>query len=114
MRRLTESGNDGWVIPEFAWDPGGRRLLWTQNKFPDGVRVDQACVMRQLRAELVGRLAGVHLIGDIPFDIHRHIRAEATQLLGDPAAYPFQGRGCGGDVAPSGGFAQETRIGHYE
>jgi hypothetical protein len=41
VRRLTRSGDDGFVIPEFAWDPAGRRLLWTQLKIADGVRVDQ-------------------------------------------------------------------------
>ena len=113
-RRLTQSGDDGWVIPEFAWDPTGRRLLWTQNKFPDGVRVDQACIVRQIREAFVARLAAVHQVLDIPLGIHREMRAEATKLLGDPQAYPFAGRGCGGDVPPGGvPFAQETLIGRY-
>ena len=38
-RRLTTSGDDGWVIPEFDWDPAGRRLLWTQLRWPDRFRV---------------------------------------------------------------------------
>jgi hypothetical protein len=39
VRRLTTDGNDGWITPEFAWDKGGRRLLWTELKYRDGVRV---------------------------------------------------------------------------
>ena len=38
VRRLTTDGNDGWISPEFAWDPAGRRLLWTELKYRDGVR----------------------------------------------------------------------------
>lgn len=38
VRRLTFDGDDGWIIPEFACDPSGR-LLWTEQKYPDGVRV---------------------------------------------------------------------------
>ena len=33
-RRLTRSGERGWIIPEFAWDPAGRRLLWTREQVP--------------------------------------------------------------------------------
>ena len=39
VRRLTRSGNDGWIIPEFVWDPAGERLLWTEAKYHDGVRM---------------------------------------------------------------------------
>ena len=114
LRRQTESGNDGWVIPEFAWDPGGHRLLWTQNRFPDGVRVDQACIMRRLRSQFVDRLSAVHTIAQIPFDIPHQVRDEATKLLQDPASYPYQGLGCGGN-APSGArrFEQMTMIGRF-
>jgi hypothetical protein len=38
VRRLTTDGNDGWISPEFAWDAAGKRLLWTQLKYRDGVR----------------------------------------------------------------------------
>jgi Tol biopolymer transport system component len=41
LRRLTTSGDDGWIIPEFSWDPAGKRLLWTQLKWPDRFRVEQ-------------------------------------------------------------------------
>jgi Tol biopolymer transport system component len=40
VRRLTDDGNDGWIIPEFAWDPHNQHLWWTENKFPDDERVD--------------------------------------------------------------------------
>src|SRR5574341_1933177 len=108
VRRLTESGNDGWVIPEFAWDPGGRRLLWTQNKYPDGVRVDRACIARQIRNEFVVRLAGVREILQVPLGIQNDIRDQAARLLQSPGAYPFQGRGCGGDLPRPNAFTQAT------
>jgi hypothetical protein len=115
LRRLTQTGEQGWVIPEFTWDPTGKRLLWTQNKFPDAFRVDQGCLVRQIRDGFVRELSGVHGIGQIPFDIHQRMRAEATAMLGNPQAYPHAGRGCGGDTpgAPTV-FDQETRIGRYE
>ena len=104
----------GWVIPEFAWDPSGRRLLWTQNKFPDGRRVDQACVMREIRERFVRQLQGVDTVAQIPFTLGRDIRDEAAKLLRPPASYVYQGA-CGGAVTgPAAGFEQQTWIGHYE
>jgi Tol biopolymer transport system component len=119
LRRLTHSGDDGWVIPEFAWDPGGRRLLWTQNKFPDGVRVDQACLVRQLREAFVGQVSGVtnvfQVLTLLQSGIVNTLRDDAASLVRDPRAFPFQGRGCGGERAPAPGeFAQATRIGRFE
>ena len=114
IRRLTHSGEDGWVVPEFAWDPSGRRLLWTQNKFSDGRRVDQACVMRQIRADILNRLSGVQTIGQVPFNIGTQIRSQAAALLQDPTAYHVQGGGCGGqepNEQPS--KVGETVIGHF-
>jgi WD40 repeat protein len=114
VRRLTVSGRDGWVIPEFAWDPSGRRLLWTQNKFNDGLRVDRACVAREIRGDIVGRLAGVDAIGKIPFDIGAKIRDQAANLLRQPTSYAYRGA-CGG-TAPNlqPRLVQETHIGRYE
>jgi Tol biopolymer transport system component len=37
-RRLTYDGEDGWITPEFAWDPSGSWLLWTESRFRNGVR----------------------------------------------------------------------------
>jgi hypothetical protein len=39
VRRLTHNGDEGWVKPEFAFR--GRRLLYTQVRVNDGVRIDQ-------------------------------------------------------------------------
>ncbi|MCA1832965.1 MAG: TolB family protein [Actinomycetota bacterium] len=39
VRRLTHNGDDGWIIPEFAWDPANAFLLWTEARFPDGLRI---------------------------------------------------------------------------
>lgn len=114
LRRLTRTGEQGWVIPEFAWDPSGRRLLWTQNRFPDGRRVDQACVMREIRERFVAQLRGVDTVAQIPFTLGRDIRDAAANLLRPPTSYAYQGA-CGGtSAAPAAGFAQETLIGRYE
>jgi len=39
VRRLTHNGDEGWIIPEFVWDDAGNRLLWTESKYHDGVRM---------------------------------------------------------------------------
>jgi hypothetical protein len=115
IRRLTHSGDDGWVIPEFAWDPAGRRLLWTQNHFSAGRRVDEGCIVRQIRAGLIDRLSRVQTLGQIPLDIVPKIRAQAADLLRDPTTYPFQGSGCGGsDPNQQPAIDQETEIGRFE
>jgi len=41
------------------------------------------------------------------------VHANAGLLLGDLQAFPYQGYGCGGDVAP-GAFAQQTLVGRFE
>ena len=114
VRRLTRFGEDGWVIPEFAWEPGGRRLLWTQNRFSPGLRVDQACVMRGIRDAFVESLRGVHAIGQIPFDIGDRMRDEAAKLLQKPTLYDYQGP-CGG-TAPAGkpALTPQTLVAHFE
>jgi hypothetical protein len=38
IRRLTADGTDGWITPEFAWDPTNQFLIWTENRFPNGYR----------------------------------------------------------------------------
>jgi Tol biopolymer transport system component len=38
VRRLTTDGDDGWITPEFTWDPTNQFLMWTENRFPDGLR----------------------------------------------------------------------------
>ncbi|HSP95752.1 MAG TPA: hypothetical protein VL049_00725 [Candidatus Dormibacteraeota bacterium] len=114
LRRLTRTGIDGWVIPEFAWDPHGERLLWSEARFNDGRRVDQGCVLRKQRADFIDRLQGVHTIDKIPFGIASEMRDAAAALVSDPQSYPHDGLGCGGDdpnQMPS--FLQETRIGRY-
>jgi hypothetical protein len=40
VRRLTHDGNQGWVTPEFTWDPSGHELWWTENRFPPGESVE--------------------------------------------------------------------------
>ena len=38
IRRLTTDGDDGWITPEFTWDRTNKFLMWTENRFPDGLR----------------------------------------------------------------------------
>ena len=114
VRRLTHFGDDGWVIPEFAWDPGGHRLLWTQNRFSPGRRVDQACVMREIRDAFVARLSGVTTIGQIPFDVGDRMRDEAAKLLRKPTLYAYQGP-CGGTApADQPALMPQTLVGRFE
>jgi Tol biopolymer transport system component len=51
VRRLTTDGNDGWVIPEFTWDPTNSFLMWTELRLPNGVRA-------QLPPDPASQLAG--------------------------------------------------------
>jgi hypothetical protein len=114
LRRLTRSGIDGWVIPEFAWDPRGERLLWSEARFNDGRRVDQGCVARQLRSTFIARMRGVSTVDKLPFGIASEMRDAAAALISDPQSFDHAGLGCGGDnptQEPS--FEQETRIGRY-
>jgi hypothetical protein len=39
VRRLTFDGRDGWIVPEFTWDPAGKALWFTENRLPPGARV---------------------------------------------------------------------------
>ncbi len=111
-QRLTRTGARGWIVPEFAWDPAGRRLLWTENRYPPDVRVDQSCVMRRIRAGVIDRLTGVDTIGGIPSDLDNEIRDAVAELLRDPSGYARREPGCGGSrPATPGVFDQRTRIG---
>jgi len=40
VRRLTHDGDDGWITPEFGFDRAGKRLLWTEVKWRDELRID--------------------------------------------------------------------------
>ncbi len=103
VRRLTHSGGAGWIIPEFAWDPAGRRLLWTQGKLPG--RIDEPTVLRGIRDDIVGRLRGVDRVNEIPFDIVTQVRDRVGRVLVDPGSF-------GGGGGPSE-LVQRTRIGRF-
>jgi WD40-like Beta Propeller Repeat len=112
-RRITNGGRRGWIVPEFALDPAGRRLLWTENRFPPSARVDQGCLLRRLRSEILGRLSDVDGVSEIPFQLSREIRERAAELLGDPTAFTRRVAGCGGETPSSAPLVleQRTRIG---
>jgi hypothetical protein len=38
VRRLSSDGDEGWITPEFTWDPTNSFLLWTENRYPEGYR----------------------------------------------------------------------------
>ena len=110
--RLTRTGERGWIVPEFAWDPPGERLLWTENRYPPDVRVDQGCMLRRLRATFIERLTGIDTVGEIPGAIDDEMRDSVAELLRDPSAYARREPGCGGTrPAEPGKFEQRTRIG---
>ncbi len=103
VRRLTHSGANGWIIPEFAWDPAGRRLLWTEGKLPG--RVDEPTVLRGIRHDIVARLRGVDRINEIPLDIVSQVRDRVGKVLVDPGSF-----GGGGG---SQELIQKTVIGRF-
>ncbi len=85
VRRLTHDGDDGWIIPEFAWDRAGERLLWTELKIVDGARVS------------------------LPLDPARQ-GAQLGGLLLNP---PVPGPGATDKGRPGFEIVQRTRIGTY-
>jgi Tol biopolymer transport system component len=53
VRRLTTDGNDGWIIPEFTWDPKNNFLMWTEARIHPGVSVlEPVDLGRQLANEI--------------------------------------------------------------
>lgn len=36
VRRLTDSGDDGYITPELTWDPHDKRLIWSEARLPPG------------------------------------------------------------------------------
>jgi WD40-like Beta Propeller Repeat len=39
IRRLTTDGAQGWVTPEFTWNPQNTELFWTENRIARGLAV---------------------------------------------------------------------------
>lgn len=65
-RRLTTAGDDGWITPEFTWDPTFAYLFWTELRYPDGARVP-------LPVDLVKQLqATAQFLSHPPTDIGPH------------------------------------------
>jgi Tol biopolymer transport system component len=85
VRRLTHDGDQGWIIPEFAWSPDGRRLLWTESKYNEGLRIDQNV------------------------DLAKEVADEATFLM-NPPQFGQKDIDPGG---PSAMVVSKTRIGRY-
>lgn len=108
VRRLTHTGAGGWIIPEFAWDPSGRRLLWTESRLRN--RVDEPSVLRRMRTAIVRRLAAMRGIADLPLDIADVVRREAGRVLTDPASFAPSG---GGDATGPAALRSRTVIGRY-
>lgn len=115
LRRLTTTGEQGWVIPEFAWDSKHQRLLWSQARFSAATRIDQGCTIRRLREGIIARLSGVDRFQEIPGNIDVDIRETAAAMLLDPRAYQPTDGSCGGtDPESENVFEQETMIGRFE
>jgi hypothetical protein len=113
LRRLTTSGRHGWIIPELAWDPSGRRLLWTQGRLGNQVR--QVDFVRGLRRDIIRRLSRIDTVGELGAPLTEalaQIRHDAMGLLDDPTR-------AGGRREPPGGrlvvgrMLERTRIGRY-
>jgi Tol biopolymer transport system component len=91
VRRLTTSGDDGWIVPEFSFDPAGSgRLLYTEARFPDGTRMQLPIDPARDIQELIAYLAS----GNLPID-------------------PREG---GGNIGLDtiAGIERRTILGHYE
>jgi hypothetical protein len=73
VRRLTFDGRQGWIVPEFTWDPKGRELWFTENRLPPGARVA------------------------MPLDPVKELREAATMLRNPPT--PETGKVLAGDAA---------------
>jgi WD40 repeat protein len=113
LRRLTTSGRDGWIIPEFAWDPPGRRLLWTQNKLDPQIR--QVDFVRGLRRDIIRRLARIDDVTELGAPLSQvlaKIRTDAMRLLDDPSRAENGPPRAGGRLTV-GKLAERTRIGRY-
>ncbi len=61
LRRLTTDGDDGWVIPEFAWDPTHSFLLWTEGRMTNEVLASQASDLAALIAQALKVLGSTSL-----------------------------------------------------
>ncbi|TMK63947.1 MAG: hypothetical protein E6G53_09850 [Actinobacteria bacterium] len=79
VRRLTYDGRDGWIVPEFTWDPKGRALWFTENRLPPDARVG-------LPLDPAGQLRKTA-------DLLRHPPTpDASKLLVGDAALPVEQR----------------------
>jgi Tol biopolymer transport system component len=85
VRRLTFDGDEGWITPEMAWDPAGKRLMFTQLKWRDEMRTGT------------------------PADIARDVE-EAGNLLDDP---PRVEPGDAGHGNQNSNLDRRTRIGRF-
>jgi Tol biopolymer transport system component len=81
VRRLTYDGRDGWIVPEFTWDPRGRELWFTENRLPPGARVAMPLdAVKELReaAEMLRHPptpdAGKVLAGDAALPVEQRTR----------------------------------------
>jgi Tol biopolymer transport system component len=90
VRRLTDHGDNGWITPEFSWDPNSARLLWTESRFPDGTRMQE------------------------PIDPARDIREFLAYV--SSGNLPIDPREGGGNVGLDtvAGLQRRTLLGHYE
>jgi Tol biopolymer transport system component len=82
VRRLTSDGPDGWIVPEFTWNPSNTQLWFTENRLPPGARVG------------------------LPLDPLKEL-TEARDMLRDPPA-PDSDKVLAGDAALP--VEQRTRI----
>jgi Tol biopolymer transport system component len=81
VRRLTFDGRDGWIVPEFTWDPAGKALWFTENRLPPGARVglpldpvkelrEAAAMLRKPPTPDASKL----LVGDVALPVEQRTR----------------------------------------
>ena len=106
------TGERGWIVPEFAWDPAGRRLLWTREPLPAGrARGPELCDAADPRRGHRQAHRRRHHRRD-PVGPRQRDPRPVAELLRDPSGYARREPGCGGSrPATPGVFDQRTRIG---
>jgi Tol biopolymer transport system component len=92
VRRLTTDGGDGWIVPEFSWDPSNRHLWFTENRLPPGARVamplDPVKELREAKTMLESPPtpdASKLLVGDAALPVEQRTRTLTFHL---PASAP--------------------------
>jgi len=93
VRRLTTDGGDGWIVPEFSWDPTNKQLWFTENRLPPGARIGLPLDPTKELSELADMLehnpptpdVNKLLVGDTALPVEQRTRILEFQLRAKPS-----------------------------